>query len=93
MVASIVRAMFIGSQGGSGTVGILAIIVVVVLVCGILNRCYVRRKLSSSLLLFAAGEEQQWVYVWGAWSHCCRGGRAVSIASPSVEQQVGIGPP
>jgi hypothetical protein len=98
-----VRAMFIGSHGGSGTVGIIAIIVAVeveVLVCGILNRCYVRRKslllsllLCYGLLCSGQGEQQQWVYVWGGWRRCCRGGRAVSIASPSVEQQVGIGPP
>ena len=29
----------------------------------------------------------------GVWRRCCRGGRAVSIASPSVEQQVRIGLP
>ena len=85
-------------------VGILAIIVAVVvavLVCGILNRCYVRRKslllsllLCYGLLCSGQGEkQQQWVYVWVGWRRCCRGGRAVSIASPSVEQQVGIGPP
>jgi hypothetical protein len=40
----------------------ILVMILLVVVGGTLNRCYVCRKLKLSLLLFVAGEEQQWVH-------------------------------